>query len=113
MMDAGKFWARVKREVDRQNTSFEWLYGKTGIAKGTFASWKNRGIMPRADEAYRIAEALDVSVEYLLTGRVGGKGASALKEIEEVVAALAVFDKTDRDAVRGLVAALSARYPSR
>jgi hypothetical protein len=55
MMDAGKFWGRVKREVDRQNTSFEWL-GKTSIAKGTSASWKSRGIMSRADEAYRIAE---------------------------------------------------------
>jgi hypothetical protein len=46
MMDAGKFWGRVKRD------------GKTGIAKGTFASWKSRGIMPRVDEAYHTAEAL-------------------------------------------------------
>jgi transcriptional regulator with XRE-family HTH domain len=111
-MDAGKFWGRVKREVDRQNTSFEWLYGKTGIAKGTFASWKSRGIMPRADEAYRIAEALGVTLEYLLTGRAGGQGASRFKDIEEVAAALAGFDQTDRDAVKGLVASLSTRYSS-
>jgi transcriptional regulator with XRE-family HTH domain len=111
-MDAKKFWGRVKREVDCQNTSFEWLYGKTGIAKGTFASWKSRGIMPRADEAYRIAEALGVTVKYLVTGHDGGPGASRFKDIEEVLSALALFDQTDRDAVKALVKALSARYPS-
>jgi len=58
----------VKIEVERQRTSFEWLYRKTQIPKGTFSSWKNRNIIPRADEALRIAQALKVSVEYLLAG---------------------------------------------
>ncbi|MFP3040567.1 helix-turn-helix domain containing protein [Treponema primitia] len=57
-MNAEFFWKMVKREVDRQQTSFEWLYRKTGIPKGTFSSWKTRNIIPRADEAYLIAEAL-------------------------------------------------------
>ena len=67
-MNAEFFWKMVKKEVDRQHTSFEWLYRKTQVPKGTFSSWKSRNIIPRADEAIFIAEALKVSVEYLLTG---------------------------------------------
>jgi transcriptional regulator with XRE-family HTH domain len=70
-MDAEVFWKIVKKEVKRQGTSFEWLYRKTGISKGTFSSWKSRNLIPRADDAYRIAGALQVSMEYLLTGKEG------------------------------------------
>jgi len=65
-MNAEFFWKMVKNEVERQQTSFEWLYRKTQIPKGTFSLWKNRNIIPRADEAYRIAEALKVSAVKLL-----------------------------------------------
>jgi hypothetical protein len=65
-MNAEFFWKMVKNEVERQQTSFEWLYRKTQISKGTFSSWKNRNIIPRADEALRIAETLKVSVVKLL-----------------------------------------------
>jgi hypothetical protein len=45
-MNAAFFWKMVKKEVERQRTSFEWLYRKTNIPKGTFSSWKNRNIIP-------------------------------------------------------------------
>jgi transcriptional regulator with XRE-family HTH domain len=99
----------VKREVDRQQTSFEWLYRKTGIPKGTFSSWKTRNIIPRADEAYLIAEALGVSVEYLLSGR-DGAGHASNQSLEEIVKTIVSFDKTDLEAVNALVNAMSKRY---
>jgi hypothetical protein len=43
-MDAERFWQMVKTEGERQHTSFEWLYLKTGIPKGTFSSWKNNSL---------------------------------------------------------------------
>ncbi|GHV80496.1 hypothetical protein AGMMS49944_22870 [Spirochaetia bacterium] len=108
-MNAGFFWETVKREVDRQKTSFEWLYRKTGIPKGTFSSWKNRTIIPRADEAYQIACALGVSVEYLLTGR-DSPGYSSNLPLEEIIEAVIRFDQNDLEAVNALVKIMSRRY---
>ncbi|MDR1452463.1 MAG: helix-turn-helix domain-containing protein [Candidatus Margulisbacteria bacterium] len=106
------FWKIVKNEVARQKTSFEWLYYKTGITKGTFSSWKNREIIPRADDAYKIAAVLHVSVEYLLTGsdRVKKQSNPGLQEITENLIGL---DALDLNAVSALTRALAARYVKR
>jgi transcriptional regulator with XRE-family HTH domain len=108
-MDAERFWKMVKKEVERQHTSFEWLYLKTGIPKGTFSSWKNRIIMPRAHEALRIAEALNVSIEYLLTGsdRAGKPSNSA---VHEIVTTIPFFDETDLQTLLAAVRAMAERY---
>jgi transcriptional regulator with XRE-family HTH domain len=41
---------------------------KTGIKPSTLSVWRIRKTYPRADDAVRIAEALDTTVEYLVTG---------------------------------------------
>jgi len=108
-MNAEFFWKMVKKEVGRQQTSFEWLYRKTQIPKGTFSSWKNRNIIPRADEAFLIAEALKVSVEYLLTGADSQKKSSnpSINEINETAP---FFDDIDLQTVLATVRAMAARY---
>jgi len=108
-MDTEFFWKMVKKEVERQQTSFEWLYRKTRIPKGTFSSWKNRSIIPRADEAFRIAGALKVSVEYLLTGtdRIKEPSNPAVHEITETTA---FFDDNDLQTLLATVRAMAARY---
>jgi transcriptional regulator with XRE-family HTH domain len=108
-MDAEFFWKMVKKEVERQQTSFEWLYRKTRIPKGTFSSWKSRNIIPRADEAFRIAEALKVSVEYLLTGADRPKKPSnpIAHEISETIP---FFDNNDLKTIYATVRAMAARY---
>jgi transcriptional regulator with XRE-family HTH domain len=108
-MDAEFFWKMVKNEVERQQTSFEWLYRKTQIPKGTFSSWKNRNIIPRADEAFRIAGALKVSVDYLLTGadRIKEPSNPAVHEITETSA---FFDDNDLQTLLATVRAMAARY---
>jgi transcriptional regulator with XRE-family HTH domain len=108
-MNAEFFWKMVKGEVDRQQTSFEWLYRKTGIPKGTFSSWKTRNIIPRVAEACLIAQVLGVSVEYLLTGRDGTSHPSN-PSLEEIVKTIISFDQIDLDAVKVLVNAISKRY---
>jgi hypothetical protein len=110
-MNAEFFWKMVKKEVERQQTSFEWLYRKTQIPKGTFSSWKNRYIIPRADEALSIAEALKVSVEYLLTGAESQNKPSnpAINEISEIIP---FFDDNDIQTILATVRAMAARYRS-
>jgi len=99
----------VKKEVDRQRTSFEWLYQKTRIPKGTFSSWKNRGVVPRADEALLIAEALGVSMEYLLTGIDGPRGPSN-RAAREIAEALPFLDSYDLQTLLATARAMASRY---
>jgi transcriptional regulator with XRE-family HTH domain len=111
-MNAEFFWKMVKKEVDRQQTSFEWLYQKTQISKGTFSSWKNRNTIPRADDAFLIANALKVSVEYLLTGVDEPKEVlnSAIHEITEKVP---FFDDYDKQTLITTVRTMAIRYQNK
>lgn len=64
-----EFWNRVKDEIARQNTTQEWVAKKTNSNYRTFRGWVSREIMPNADQAVAIADALGTSVEYLVTGK--------------------------------------------
>ena len=108
-MNAEFFWGMVKKEVERQHTSFEWLYRKTKISKGTFSSWKNRNTIPRADEAFLIATALKVSVEYLLTG-VDQPTEASNKAVNELTETVPFFDDYDLQTLLATVRAMSVRY---
>ncbi|MDR3303354.1 MAG: helix-turn-helix domain containing protein [Treponema sp.] len=110
-MNAEEFWLRVKKELERRHLNYEWLYLQTEIPKGTFSSWKNRSIIPRADAAYRIALALEVSVEYLLTGFDSMRQPSN-PAIEDIINELVFFDYIDIGSVLALVDAMSVRYGS-
>lgn len=63
------FRENLRRELDYQNITVKELCAKTGISKATVECYLGaRATMPSADTAYRIASALGVTVEYLLTG---------------------------------------------
>jgi len=111
-MNAEFFWEMVKKEVDRQHTSFEWLYQKTQISKGTFSSWKSRNTIPRADEAFLIANALKVSVEYLLTGADKPQEASNIT-IHEITEKVPFFDDYDLQTLLATIRAMAVRYQNK
>ena len=72
--DAVIFWENVRKEIKAQNTTQEWVAKNSGISFNTFQGWISKGIFPRVNEAVRIAGALNISVEYLLTGSIHGNG---------------------------------------
>jgi len=111
-MNSEFFWEIVKKEVDKQHTSFEWLYQKTQIPKGTFSSWKNRNTIPRADEAFLIANALKVSVEYLLTG-VDHPCQTSNKTVNELNKTIPFFDDYDLQTLLATARSMSVRYQSK
>ena len=111
-MDGSFFWDMVALEVERQKTSFEWLYRKTRVSKGTFSSWRSRKMYPRVDVAFSIAEALGVSVDYLLTGRE--KQAVNIPPhvsfMEEMSKEIIYFDNFDLQTLKSLVVSMARRY---
>jgi transcriptional regulator with XRE-family HTH domain len=69
MMDTD-FKKILRSELDYLDWTVKELSAKTGIAKGTLNCYLGtRASMPTADVAIKIAVALGVSVEYLVTGR--------------------------------------------
>lgn len=64
------FKIRLKEEISYQDLLLKELADKANISKRTIESYvDSRGRMPAADVAVRIATILNISVEYLVTGK--------------------------------------------
>lgn len=63
------FYDRTKELVKKYNLSLIPFLQDLGIKYETFKSARRLNVLPRADEAVAIAEALNTTVEYLVTGK--------------------------------------------
>lgn len=64
------FRENLRNELDFKGLTVKELSAKTGIIKGTLDNYLGvRASIPPADIAVKIADALNVSVEYLVTGK--------------------------------------------
>lgn len=63
------FRKTLRAELDYQDIKVKELSARTGISSRTIEGYLNaRGSIPPADIAVKIAQVLNVSVEYLITG---------------------------------------------
>jgi len=70
------FNENLKSELDYQNMLVKELEAKSGVGKNTLDSYLSaRKKLPNVDTAVKIAKALGVSVEYLVTGEDNQKNA--------------------------------------
>ena len=76
-----KFWERTHELIKTRKMSQEKFAQLVGINYNTFRCWKYNNRMPDAESACYIADALDVSVEYLVRGadRPAARAAHALR----------------------------------
>ena len=63
------FWLRVKEKLDYQDLTQRELADKIDESYNTLQSWINRDRLPNAEQAVKVADALNTSVEFLVTGR--------------------------------------------
>ena len=63
-----EFYENVKKLVKTNNLNLRNFIESLGINYSSYNSCKQYGNLPRADEAVKIAKALNTSVEYLVTG---------------------------------------------
>ena len=68
--EMNSFRENLRNELDFQGLTVKELSAKTGIVKGTLDNYLGiRASIPPADIAVKIADALNVSVEFLVTGK--------------------------------------------
>lgn len=75
------FWLRVKDKLDYQDSTQRELAEKIGESYNTLQSWINRDRLPNAEQAVKVADALNTSVEFLVTGKISYKKSNHLKTI--------------------------------
>ena len=65
------FYKRIYVRLVELEQKRSWLLDKTGTKPSTWNSWERFGRIPPADRALAIADALGVSLEFLVAGREG------------------------------------------
>lgn len=63
------FWVRVKDKLDYHYWTQRELAEKIDEPYNTLQSWINRDRLPNAVQAVKIADVLNTSVEFLVTGK--------------------------------------------
>lgn len=63
------FWEIVTDELEYQGMTRKWLASKVNIDVSTIAMGLKRKSVPQVDLALQIAAALNVPIEYLVTGK--------------------------------------------
>ena len=87
------FWDNVKELLDIKNLTQKELSALTGINLGTLKNQICRNVIPDAVEAVKIAQALNTTVEFLVTGIDDNKAAKELTELKAKLAELIIFKK--------------------
>ncbi|WP_461246719.1 helix-turn-helix domain-containing protein [Treponema sp. R6D11] len=98
------FKTNLRAELDYLGLTVKELSEKTGIAKGTLDCYLGvRASMPPADIAVKIANALGVTVEYLVTGKELKKQDKLLNHnVRSIIQILTELGEKDIDTVLGL-----------
>ena len=106
------FRDNLKLELKYQDIQMKELARMTGISKNTLENYiTGHNSIPKADSAVKIAQALGVTVEYLVTEETNIQHKETLSvRIHNIVTQLSTLDKTDIDIVEALIIAMKKRY---
>lgn len=85
------FLEHLKDELTYQGLSQKELSEKTGISVNTIRGWFSKDLVPDVFNAFKIAKALNKSVEYLITGKDENQAVIELKELKAKLAELIMF----------------------
>ena len=98
------FKENLKSELAYQDMLVKELASISGISKHTLDNYLNvRGYMPSADVAVKIARALGVSVEYLVTGEENVNKSSLGPEIRSLIQNFKLLNENDRKMVTSIM----------
>ena len=111
------FKQTLRAELDFQDIKVKELAFKTGISKRTLEGYLGaRASIPPADVAVKIADALNVSVEYLVTGsKISAKPKS--EQDQRIMEETASFSKEQKELLLKIIVSIKEfkiqRLPSK
>jgi transcriptional regulator with XRE-family HTH domain len=108
MIDHGKFIEIFEKLMKNNSISQKELAGKIGLRRPSISEWKKKRTFPYVDVAIKIAEILNVSVEYLVTGE---DGLSA--DERELLTDYLSLNDDGKKAARSALKGFAADYPKK
>lgn len=82
------FWIRVKDLIKERNTTQDKIALQINERADNFSRWIQKDRLPDAEQTYKIANALGVSVEYLVTGNQSDNKEKIDKIVENLTIAI-------------------------
>lgn len=79
------FWTNTNQLLKQHHTTQDVMCSEINISINTLRGWVSKNVLPRADEAVKIAKFLDTSVEYLVTGNTNSPAEKELKELKQTI----------------------------
>ena len=77
------FGQRVEELLKERDIKPGDFYKAMGIVPQAFYDWKKKGQVPYATTAYKVAQCLGVTVEYLITGKNENPLQAKVEELQE------------------------------
>lgn len=108
------FKENLKAELEYQGMQLKELSSKCGISKNTLGNYlTGHKSLPSVENGVKIAQALGVSVEYLVNGDFAEENFanSCPLKYRKIIENLETLDDADLNAVQALVFSLQKRYP--
>jgi transcriptional regulator with XRE-family HTH domain len=105
------FKENLRSELDYQDMIVKELAEKTGINKRTLDNYlTGHNSVPAADLAVKIADALGVTVEYLITGRDSRSEKLLQPEERKLLSLFEILDDKDKQIVMTMIESMASRY---
>jgi transcriptional regulator with XRE-family HTH domain len=106
------FKENLRSELDYQDITVKELAVRSGLNKRTLDNYfTGHNSIPPADVAVKIAQALGVTVEYLVTGKSLPMGEKFIpSKIRKIVDKMLMLDEMDVDSVIVLIESMMKRY---
>lgn len=100
------FKERLRNEIEYKGYLIKEIVAIAGINNNTFLSYADaRGSLPNVETAVKIAKALDVSVEYLVTGE-DSTHSPKFAEIQQIINDLSSLDENQIFILKKMIHAL-------
>ena len=105
------FRSRLREEIENSGLLDKEVAARANITKCAIDSYVGgRGCIPSADVAVRLAQVLNTTVEYLVTGSSPVHKITNDKEIKNIVSKLIHFSEKDLSIINSVVDGLDEKY---
>lgn len=105
------FRTRLREEIEYSGLLDKEVAAKANISKRAIDSYVgSQGCIPSADVAVRLAQVLNTTVEYLVTGETSSFQTSNDNKIKSITSKLKHFSEKDLSIINAVVDGLDEKY---